>query len=206
MWTNKTPAPSLRLGRLATVATAVLALSACAPALRVTLLPQADGSPSAVTIQTDKASATIDQPYAQGKVSSLGIRPDQTTAEKVAQDYGQVLALQPAASQRYTLRFVTGGTELVPESQAQLPAILAQAKATEGGEIIITGHTDRVGDAAQNDRLSRQRALALRQVFVDAGFADYRVRAVGRGEREPLVPTADEVAEPANRRVEILVR
>ena len=31
-------------------------------------------------------------------------------------------------------------------------------------------------------------------------------RAVGRGEREPIVPTADEVAEAANRRVEILVR
>jgi len=48
--------------------------------------------------------------------------------------------------------------------------------------------------------------LALRQVFVDEGFAAYRVRAVGRGERDPIVPTADEVAEAANRRVEILVR
>lgn len=184
----------------------LLTLGACAPALRVTLLPQADGSASAVTVDTAKAQAVIDQPYAQGKVSGNSIRAGQTNAEAVAQDYAQVLALKPAASHRYTLHFVMGSTDLVSESEALLPQILAQAKEMEGGEIIIVGHTDRVGEAAQNDRLSRERALALRQVFVEQGFANYRVRAVGRGEREPVVPTADEVAEPANRRVEILVR
>ncbi len=186
---------------------AVLLLSACAPQLRVTLLPQPDGSASAVTVQTAKASATINQPYEQGKVGvGSSIRTAQSSAEVVAKDYAQVLALKPATGQRYTLHFVTGGTDLVAESQALLPQILARAKNTEGGEIIIVGHTDRVGDAALNDHLSRERALALRQVFVDEGFAAYRVRAVGRGERDPIVPTADEVAEAANRRVEILVR
>ena len=186
---------------------AVLLLSACAPQLRVTLLPQPDGSASAVTVQTAKASATINQPYEQGKVGvGSSIRTAQSSAEAVAKDYAQVLALQPAAGQRYTLHFVMGSTDLVAESQALLPQILARAKNTEGGEIIIVGHTDRVGDAALNDHLSRERALALRQVFVDEGFAAYRVRAVGRGERDPIVPTADEVAEAANRRVEILVR
>ena len=186
---------------------AVLLLSACAPQLRVTLLPQPDRSASAVTVQTAKASATINQPYEQGKVGvGSSIRTAQSSAEVVAKDYAQVLALKPATGQRYTLHFVTGGTDLVAESQALLPQILARAKNTEGGEIIIVGHTDRVGDAALNDHLSRERALALRQVFVDEGFAAYRVRAVGRGERDPIVPTADEVAEAANRRVEILVR
>ncbi|MFI0546139.1 MAG: OmpA family protein [Brachymonas sp.] len=192
--------------RLTLLVAATFTLAACAPALRITLLPQPDGSASAVTVQNDKAQAVIDQPYAQGKVSSMGIQQGKTDATAVAKTYGQVLALQPAASHRYTLHFVTGTSDLLPESQAQLPAILGQAKALDGGEIIIAGHTDRVGDAARNDQLSRERALALRQIFVAAGFADYRVRAVGRGEREPLVPTADEVDEPANRRVEIVVR
>ena len=192
---------------LFSLSTAVLLLSACAPQLRVTLLPQPDGSASAVTVQTAKASATINQPYEQGKVGvGSSIRTAQSSAAAVAKDYAQVLALQPAAGQRYTLHFVMGSTDLVAESQALLPQILARAKNTEGGEIIIVGHTDRVGDAALNDQLSRERALALRQVFVDEGFAAYRVRAVGRGERDPIVPTADEVAEAANRRVEILVR
>ena len=46
---------------LFSLSAAVLLLSACAPQLRVTLLPQPDGSASAVTVQTAKASATINQ-------------------------------------------------------------------------------------------------------------------------------------------------
>jgi outer membrane protein OmpA-like peptidoglycan-associated protein len=41
---------------------------------------------------------------------------------------------------------------------------------------------------------------------VRRGIAPDRITTAGRGEREPLVPTADEVAEPRNRRVEISVR
>jgi OOP family OmpA-OmpF porin len=39
-----------------------------------------------------------------------------------------------------------------------------------------------------------------------AGIAPARIRVEGRGEREPLIPTEDEVAEPRNRRAEISVR
>jgi outer membrane protein OmpA-like peptidoglycan-associated protein len=43
-------------------------------------------------------------------------------------------------------------------------------------------------------------------VLIARGVAPGNVVAVGRGKREPAVPTADGVAEPRNRRVEILVR
>ena len=74
-----------------------------------------------------------------------------------------------------------------------------------GGEIVVTGHTDRQGTVEANDQLSLQRALALRALFIERGFPPERIEAVGRGEREPLVPTADEVPEPRNRRAELLV-
>ena len=79
---------------------------------------------------------------------------------------------------------------------------------TEGhrGEIVVVGHTDRVGTVESNDALSLQRAQAVRQLFIDRGFDPARVDAVGRGEREPLVPTDDELDEPRNRRTEIVVR
>ncbi len=73
-------------------------------------------------------------------------------------------------------------------------------------EVIIIGHTDRVGSVAQNDALSLQRAERVRQVLLGLGIPADRVTAVGRGEREPLVPTEDQVAEPRNRRVEVTVR
>jgi outer membrane protein OmpA-like peptidoglycan-associated protein len=43
-------------------------------------------------------------------------------------------------------------------------------------------------------------------MLIERGLDAALVRAVGRGEREPLVPTADEVGETRNRRVEITVR
>ena len=70
----------------------------------------------------------------------------------------------------------------------------------------MIGHTDRVGSDQQNDVLSLQRAERIRQDLVRLGMATDGIQTVGRGEREPLVPTEDEVPEPRNRRVEITVR
>ena len=54
--------------------------------------------------------------------------------------------------------------------------------------------------------LSRQRAEVVRAAFAARGLADDKVLAVGRGKRDLAIPTGDGVAEPRNRRVEILVR
>jgi outer membrane protein OmpA-like peptidoglycan-associated protein len=59
---------------------------------------------------------------------------------------------------------------------------------------------------ASNDRLALERAQAVRDMLVQRGLQASFIRAVGRGEREPLVPTPDEQAEPRNRRVEVIVR
>ena len=70
----------------------------------------------------------------------------------------------------------------------------------------VTGHTDRVGTVQDNDRLSAERAETIRDVLIQHGLHANFVRAVGRGEREPLIPTPDEQDEPRNRRVEVIVR
>jgi outer membrane protein OmpA-like peptidoglycan-associated protein len=73
-------------------------------------------------------------------------------------------------------------------------------------DILVIGHTDRVGGDEDNDRLSLQRAERVRASLVAQGIAAQSIRAAGRGEREPVVQTADGVDEPQNRRVEINVR
>jgi outer membrane protein OmpA-like peptidoglycan-associated protein len=70
----------------------------------------------------------------------------------------------------------------------------------------ITGHTDTVGSTADNDVLSLKRAGEIREALAVQGLNLTITRAVGRGERELLVPTPDNTAEPRNRRVEIIVR
>ncbi len=185
----------------------VALLSACAPATRITLLPQASGVPSALVVSTSQGVQVLTQPYAVAEVSRSGsISPETTTAEAVRERHPQLLALQPPAPQRFVLQFEPGSSLLTPESQAQLPEVIARAQARAGGEIVITGHTDRQGSLDANDRLSLARAQAVRALLIERGFAPERIEAVGRGEREPVVPTEDEVVEPRNRRADVLVR
>ena len=192
---------------IALLAPALLSLAACAPATRVVLLPQEGVPTAAVTVQARQGQVVLAQPYAVAEVASSGsVDTAQTDAQQVEKRYGQLLSVQPAAEQRLTLLFMPGGAQLTPESSAALADALARATERPGGEVIIIGHTDRVGSVESNDTLSLQRAQAVRQLVIDRGFDPNRVEAVGRGEREPVVQTADEVEEPKNRRAEIVVR
>jgi len=194
------------LTTLGVLSTAVW-MAACAPVSRVILLPQASGEPSVVVVQTPQGEAVLDAPYAVANVARSGrVGTDTTTADEVRAQYPQLLAIEPMAPERFVLEFEPGSSELTPEAQAQLEATIERARARPGGEIVVTGHTDRQGSVEANDALSLQRALALRALFIERGFPAERIEAVGRGEREPLVPTEDEVPEPRNRRAEILVR
>lgn len=184
-----------------------LALAACAPATRVTLLPQADGSASAVEVRTRETTQVLSQPYQTAEVGGRGgIATGSTTADALRAQYPQLLTLKVVPPERFVLEFEPGTSTLTAESQARLADIVERARARSGGEIVVTGHTDRQGSVEANDRLSLERAQAIRALLVERGFRPELIEAVGRGEREPLVPTEDEVAEPRNRRAELLVR
>lgn len=183
-------------------------LSACTPLSRVTLLPDTEGRATAVQVQgAAGGTQLLDLPYAVAAVQRTGaVDLGQTTAEEVQKRHGALLALQPPSVQRFVLQFEPGTATLTPESQAQLPAILAQARALPGGELVVVGHTDRVGSPQVNDILSLQRAQSVRESLIAQGFQAELVEAVGRGEREPVVPTEPNVDEPRNRRAEIILR
>jgi len=185
---------------------ALLCAGCAAPATRVVLLPQARGT-GAVEVTTSTTSQRLDRGYAEAAVQGSGaIALEQLDAEQVQSRHGPLLAVQPAPAQDFTLYFETGGTELTAQSQADLKTVLAQAGARPGGEIVVVGHTDRVGSVESNDALSLKRARAIRERIIADGFDPNRIMAVGRGEREPAVDTPDEVAEPRNRRSEVIVR
>lgn len=182
-------------------------LAACAPASRVILLPEASGRPTAVEVKTAVASQLLASPYQTASVNTNGALALSITEPQVVQQrYGSLLAQKPPADEQFLLYFEPGGAQLTAPSNALLPAILSRARARKSGEIIVMGHTDRVGAVEANDALSLQRAKAIRELFVVQGFKPELVDAVGRGERAPLVGTEDDVAEPQNRRAEIIVR
>ena len=113
---------------------------------------------------------------------------------------------QPPRPVSFTVYFLTGRDELTPESRALFDGIKAELARRPAPEITAIGHTDRVGTISANDALSARRAQAVKAALVAAGIPATQIDVAGRGEREPLVPTADEVDEPRNRRVEISVR
>lgn len=77
-------------------------------------------------------------------------------------------------------------------------------KAGGTSRITLTGHADRSGAAQYNMRLSQRRADAVKAELVRLGVSAADIATVAKGESDPLVPTADGVREPRNRRVEIV--
>ena len=173
---------------------------------RVVLLPQTDGKPSAVEVRAGQQQLRLDKPYAVAERAGQALRPAVTTAAEVAQRYGAVLAAQPAWPQRFVVQFEANGSRLTTEAQGVLVRLREALAKTPGADLVVTGHTDRVGSVEANDRLSLQRAQTVRDLLVAAGVNAESVSVAGRGEREPVVATADEVAEARNRRVEIKLR
>lgn len=194
----------------------LLTLAGCAtppppPRVSVVLLPQTDAVgnpiPTAVSVNIGTQFQQLNKPFALAETDKTGLLTQRvSSAEEVQARYGDVLKMQPPSPEVVVLRFLPGKSQLTPESEQQLPDLMQRAKARAGGEILVIGHTDRVGSRDANDALSLQRAQAVVNLLKSKGFADELLTAIGRGEREPVVPTEDEVAEPRNRRAEIIVR
>jgi outer membrane protein OmpA-like peptidoglycan-associated protein len=193
---------------LAIMALVILANHAWEPspaAELVVVVPSADGHTGAVVVQREGNRTVLDQPYAAHRVGRQ-TGSAQLTEREVRSTFGSTLAAIPARPAFFLLYFVAGTDELTDESKAALARMLDELRRRPSPDILVIGHTDRVGNDEDNDRLSLQRAERVRESFVAQGIAAERIRAAGRGEREPIVPSADGVDEPRNRRVEINVR
>ena len=191
------------------VVLALLACSCAAPVREetVVVLPGPDGKSGTVVVQRESTRQVLDAPYAANLVKSDGsLQGSRLSEQQVAENFGSTLAALPARPTIFLLYFLTGKDELTPESTGDLDKILADMKARPVPDIVVTGHTDTVGSSDSNDKLSMQRAERVKAFLTGIGIPPDRIQTAGRGERELLVQTTDNVDEPRNRRVEINVR
>lgn len=176
------------------------------PPDRVVLLPGEDGKVGRVVVKAAGGEQTLDTAYAGALVVDGRVDARAENPAEVEQRYGAVLAARPLRPVAYTVHFVSGRGELTPESAPVVDELKNELARRPAPEITVIGHTDRVGKVEANDALSVKRAETVRGLLIGQGVPAGSIESAGRGEREPLVPTADEVAEPRNRRVEISVR
>lgn len=185
---------------------ACLLAAGCASKGSVVLLPEGDGSATAVTVRQGEREIVLDRPYAAADVTWRGASAFQSTPQEVAARFGPAMAAQPMPADRFVLYFVEGKDELTDESKRQFDRILAEVARRPVPDVLVVGHTDAVGSHQVNDALGLQRAQTVRAALVAIGIPDADIQALSRGKRAPAVPTPDGVAESRNRRVEIVIR
>ena len=173
----------------------------------VVLVPGADGKVGAVSVKSAQGETVINNAYASATTTGNAAPvTGSSSAAQVQQTFGESARALPPPPVSFTLNFLEGRDEYTPESRQTAETVLRELAKRPAAEIIVIGHTDRVGALEYNDKLSLQRAERVRADFIKRGVAERSISVAGRGEREPLVATADEVAEARNRRVEINIR
>lgn len=173
----------------------------------VVVLPGEHGKIGGVVVRRGSQEIVLDKAYASSHLGLDGVlQRKQASPEKVQEQFGRTVSALPAAPAKFVLYFMTGRDELTEESKSRLQQVLAEIRMRPVPDVLLIGHTDTVGGQQSNDLLSRQRAERVRDILVQAGIKVNRIVVTGRGERDLLVPTSDNVEELRNRGVEINVR
>jgi OOP family OmpA-OmpF porin len=194
-------------GRGLGVAVLAAFLAACAHQTgTVVLLPEKDARNAAVAVRQGTEEVVLAEPYAAARQTTQGPRAYKSSPEEVQALFGQALAAQPARPTSFTLYFNEGGDEFTDASRQILDNVFSEIAKHAVPDIVVIGHTDAVGSDTVNDALALRRATTVRSMLIGRGVSPENIVAAGRGKREPLVATPDGVAEPRNRRVEIVVR
>ena len=173
----------------------------------VVLLPGADGKTGTLVVTHGGHQQTLDSAYATASVKEAGaLQRSQSDATAVREAFAPALSAQPPRPVTFVLYFLGDSDNFTPDSTVELQKIFPEIAQHPAPEIVVVGHTDRIGTIPYNDALSLRRAERVRNDLVQLGIQRDRITIAGRGEREPIVATEDEVVEPRNRRVEITVR
>lgn len=103
------------------------------------------------------------------------------------------------------VRFVTGSAKIAKTRQNErtLKAVKVILESTPRIHLVrVEGHTDNVGTAAYNRKLSAERAASVIQWLIDAGIAEERLSSEGFGPDQPIAPNETAKGRALNRRVE----
>ncbi len=132
-------------------------------------------------------------------VSALVLMSSAAYAQQAAERV-PTTEMEPA---RFLVFFNLNDATLTPEGAAVVNRAADEYKRTGAARVAVNGYTDLSGSPAYNLALSQRRAEAVERELVRLGVPASIIAVMAEGENDPLVPTADGVREPQNRRVAI---
>lgn len=130
-------------------------------------------------------------PEVAGTVANNGCPEVTEEVQKQLNDYAR------------TILFDTGKSSIKAESTAVMVDIITILKEYPNAKFTVEGHTDSVGSASLNQKLSESRALSVKEFLVEKGIGEFRLSAVGYGEDKPMATNKTRAGRKQNRRVEI---
>jgi outer membrane protein OmpA-like peptidoglycan-associated protein len=101
------------------------------------------------------------------------------------------------------IKFATAKASILPESEQPLQKVLASLQEYPEVTVLISGHTDSVGNDDSNRSLSIRRAQAVKDWLTGKGISAARINVIGKGEAEPIASNNTSEGRAQNRRIEI---
>ena len=115
------------------------------------------------------------------------------------------IACRPATESGFVAYFGFNETNITDRARQTLDAVVAAVNALGTTALSVVGHTDTVGSVGYNQGLSEARANRVADALIARGVPAGAMTLAGRSENQLAVDTGDNVREPLNRRVEIVL-
>ena len=101
--------------------------------------------------------------------------------------------------------FDTGKSDIKPESNAELARLVTLLNQNPKVKIEVSGHTDNLGDAEANKKLSELRATKVSTFLIGKGISATRITVKGYGSAQPLESNTTAEGRKMNRRTEFKI-
>lgn len=175
----------------------------------VVLVPDANGKVGQVDLTTKAGTTRLTKANESAEASKSDKAPSQTeilSETQIKDMFAETLAKEPTPPAHFIFHFASGSAELPADSKEGLEQAKAAVQSRNSCDISVIGHSDTVGNNQINEGISLKRADSVITALVDLGIDKNCIDRRYYGENDLAKPTADNVDEPLNRRVEIEIR
>jgi len=154
----------------------------------------------------EKENSAIKKDIGDVKKDVDGIKNDVKDIKNTLEKMNQKEVVQKVTATAENIEFMTGKAVLTEESKQLLDEVALLLNSIAWTKMDIAGHTDNVGNADKNKKLSQDRADAVKEYLVNKGLDGNKMFSVGYGSEKPIASNNTEAGRQRNRRVEFAIK